>query len=146
MPKKSWASVDQQNWLFAQLAEFRQAQDAKTTPSFFTKIYQQFHDEWPVDSPTTTEIADAEGSEEHAKTVKEKASESVSGWFRHIFMQLINIHVPANPLLVLQQEPRFKFRHFNPRCSESQKHITIAATLASFCKALWPRHEVEVRC
>jgi hypothetical protein len=81
MPKKSWASVDQQNWLFAQLAEFHQAQDAKTTPSFFAQIFNQFHDQWPVDSPTMTEIADAEGNEEQAETVKEKASESVSGWF-----------------------------------------------------------------
>lgn len=81
MPKWSWASKEQQDWLFALLPDFRKAQEAKTTPSFFTEIYQEFHAKWPVPSPTAEEIAADDGNEEQAQTTKEKASESVSGWF-----------------------------------------------------------------
>jgi predicted metal-dependent hydrolase len=81
MPKKSWASEKQQTWLLAQLADFRQAQEAKTTPSFFTELYQKFHDEWPLASPDADEISKADGNEEKARTVKQKASEHVGGSF-----------------------------------------------------------------
>jgi hypothetical protein len=81
MPKKSWASEEQQTWLLSQLADFRQAQEAKTTPSFFIELYQKFHEEWPLASPNPDEISDADGNEEMAKTVKQKASENVSGSF-----------------------------------------------------------------
>lgn len=79
MPKKSWASEDQQTWLLAQLSDFRQAQEAKTTPIFFTELYQKFHEQWPLPSPNADEISKADGNEEMAKTVKQKASENVSG-------------------------------------------------------------------
>ena len=81
MPKKSWASKEQQDWLYAQLPNFRIAQEAKTTPSFFSKNFQEFHAQWPVLSPTAKEIAANGGSEEQAQTTKEKASESVSDSF-----------------------------------------------------------------
>jgi len=84
MPKKSWASEEQQTWLLAQLANFRQAQEAKTTPIFFTDLYQKFHEEWPLASPNADKISKADGSEEKAKTVKQKASENVSGLFNTI--------------------------------------------------------------
>jgi hypothetical protein len=81
MPKKSWASKEQQDWLYAQLPNFRIAQEAKTTPSFFSNIFQEFHAKWPVPSPTAKEIAADDGSQEQAQTTKEKASESVSDSF-----------------------------------------------------------------
>ena len=81
MPKKSWASNEQLDWLFGHLPDFRRAQEAKTTPSFFTKIYQEFHSQWPLSSPTAEEIADDDGNAEQAQTTKEKASESVSDGF-----------------------------------------------------------------
>jgi ATP-dependent helicase/DNAse subunit B len=79
MPKKTWASEEQQTWLLAQLADFRQAQEAKTTPTFFADLYQKFHEEWPLASPNADEISKADENEEMAKTVKQKASENVSG-------------------------------------------------------------------
>ena len=79
MPKKSWASEDQQTWLLARLADFRQAQEAKTTPIFFAELYKNFHEEWPLPSPNAGEISKEDGNEEVAKTVKQKASENVSG-------------------------------------------------------------------
>jgi hypothetical protein len=79
MPKKSWASEEQQTWLLAQLADFRQAQEAKTTPSFFIELYQKFHEEWPLASPDAEKISKADGNEEKAKTLKQKASKQVSG-------------------------------------------------------------------
>jgi hypothetical protein len=79
MPKQSWASKEQLDWLYAQLPDFRMAQEAKTTPSFFTKMYKEFHTLWPVAALTSEEIAADDGNEEKAQTTKEKASESVSG-------------------------------------------------------------------
>lgn len=84
MPKKSWASEDQQTWLLAQLTDFRQAQEAKTTPSFFIELYKNFHEAWPLASPDAGEISKADGNEEKAKTLKLKASEQVSGFFTNI--------------------------------------------------------------
>lgn len=81
MPKKSWASKEQHDWLYSQLPHFRIAQEAKTTPSFFTKNFQEFHAQWPVPPPTAEDIAANEGNMEQAQTTKEKASESVCVWF-----------------------------------------------------------------
>ena len=81
MPKKSWASKEQQTWLLAQLADFRQAQETKTTPSFFSDLYQKFHEQWPLASPNSNEISEADGNDEKAKTLKQKASEHVSDSF-----------------------------------------------------------------
>ena len=78
MPKKSWTSEEQKTWLFSKLADFRQAQDAKTTPNFFIELYQNFHEEWPLSPPDADELSNADGNEEKAKTVKQKASEQVS--------------------------------------------------------------------
>jgi len=80
MPKKSWASEEQQTWLIAQLADFRQAQEGKTTPSFFTDLYEKFHTKWPVAAPNANDISEADGNEEKAKTFKQKASENVGGY------------------------------------------------------------------
>jgi hypothetical protein len=81
MPKKTWASDEQQTWLFSQLADFRLAQEAKTTPNFFTELYEKFHKNWPLADLSANEISEADGNEEKAKTVKQKASETVSGSF-----------------------------------------------------------------
>lgn len=81
MPKRSWASKQQQDWLYAQLPDFRKAQETRATPSFFAEIYEEFHAKWPVPAPTADEIAAEDGNEEKAKTTKEKASENVSRSF-----------------------------------------------------------------
>jgi hypothetical protein len=80
MPKKSWTSDDQQTWLLAKLPDFRQAQEAKTTPTFFSELYNKFHEEWPLASPNADEISKAGGNEEKAITDKQKASEQVSSF------------------------------------------------------------------
>ena len=85
MPKKSWASKEQETWLFDQLADFRQAQEAKTTPIYFSDLYEKFLEKWPIVSPTADEISKADGSEEKAKTAKQKAFEQVSSSFSLIF-------------------------------------------------------------
>lgn len=91
MPKKSWASDEQQTWLFAQLAGFRQAQETKTTPVFFNELYQKFHDVWPLAPPNAEELSKQEGSEEKAITVKLKASEHVSISFSLIVDPVTNM-------------------------------------------------------
>jgi hypothetical protein len=137
MGKKSWASKEQQDWLFEQLGEFRKAQDAKTIPSFFERIYQEFFDKWPLPPPTLQEIAEAE-TEEQARTTKQKAGESVSHWFHNAYVMCdINILMLANSQLDLQQEPRVHFRHWNPKCSKSQELFAIATPLASLRKDVW---------
>ena len=85
MPKKTWASDEQQSWLFAQLADFRQAQEAKTTPSFFRELYENYHEKWPLSPPDADDLSNADGNEEKAITLKQKASELVSGPFIPIY-------------------------------------------------------------
>ena len=97
MPKKSWASDEQQTWLLAQLADFRQAQESKTTPTFFITLYQKFHEQWPLASPNTDEISQVDGNEEKAKLIKQKASEHVSHSFTIIFSCINTIHILATP-------------------------------------------------
>jgi hypothetical protein len=92
MPKKSWASDEQQTWLLAKLSDFRQAQEAKLTPGFFIDLYQKFHDEWPLASPDADEISAADGNEEKAGTLKQKASEQVSKSFIIYSVTWYNIH------------------------------------------------------
>ena len=79
MPKKSWTSDEQHTWLVDQLADFRQAQEGKTTPFFFTDLYEKFHIKWPLAAPNADEIKEADGNEEKAITLKQKASENVGG-------------------------------------------------------------------
>ena len=43
MPNKAWATKDQINWLANQLPDFRTAQESKTTPEFFTHLYDEFY-------------------------------------------------------------------------------------------------------
>ena len=93
MPKKTWASEEQQSWLLAQLADFRQAQESKTTPSFFIELYENFHEEWPLASPNAEDISKADGNEEKAKTLKQKASEQVSGSFIIYSVAIDTIHI-----------------------------------------------------
>ena len=84
MPKKSWASKEQQDWLYDNLPDFRLAQEAKSTPSFFSKLYEDFHAKWPLAPLTAEEIAADQGNPELAQTNKEKASETVSNGFLHM--------------------------------------------------------------
>ena len=96
MPKKSWASEEQQTWLLAQLSDFRQAQEAKTTPAFFTELYQNFHEQWPPASPNAGEISKADGNEEKAITLKQKATEQVSDSFTIIYLVVLIQYMHAS--------------------------------------------------
>ena len=89
MPKKSWATEEQQTWLMAQLSDFRQAQEAKTTPGFFIELFQKFHEKWPPASPNADELSKADENEEKAITLKQKASEQVSGSFTIIYLVVL---------------------------------------------------------
>jgi hypothetical protein len=78
MGKKPWASPEQLQWLYSQLPGFLKAQEAKTTATFLSAAYTQFHEQWPVAPPTPPEIAAAEEGQEQAMSIKIKASEAVS--------------------------------------------------------------------
>jgi hypothetical protein len=78
MPKKTRATKEQVDWLTSQLPEFRIAQESKTTPDFFTHLYEEFYTLWPLPPPTSDEIVAAEGDEEKARTIIQKTSETVS--------------------------------------------------------------------
>ena len=97
MPKKSWASEEQQTWLLAHLSAFRQTQEAKTTPGFFIELYQKFHDQWPPASPNSDKISKADGNEEKAITLKLKASKQVSGSFTVIYSVTLIQYILATP-------------------------------------------------
>ena len=85
MPKKSWAKEEQQTWLMGHLVDFRKAQEAKTTPSFFIDLYQNYLEKWPLSAPNAKELSEADGNEEKAKTDKQKLLETVSGSFTLIY-------------------------------------------------------------
>jgi hypothetical protein len=85
MPKKSWASDEQQTWLLGHLLDFRNAQDSKTIPTFFTELYENFLKLWPLSAPDAEELSKADGIEEKAKTDKQKFLETVSGSFPLIY-------------------------------------------------------------
>ena len=85
MPKKTWTSDEQQSWLFAHLTDFRQSQEVKTTPSFFRELYENYHEKWPLSLSDADELSNTDGNEEKAKTLKQKASELVSGSFIPIY-------------------------------------------------------------
>jgi len=69
------------------------------TPNFFEVICQEFHDKWPVPSPTTEEIVEAGEDGEKSKTTKQKASEIVGCLFLLCIYIHVNIHIQANSQL-----------------------------------------------
>jgi hypothetical protein len=93
MPKKTWANKSQMDWLASQLPEFRSAQESKTVPDFFSRLYAEYYKQWPLPAPTSQEIAEAEGDKEKAKTAKQKANESVSNYFVTMAQKLIYIYI-----------------------------------------------------
>jgi hypothetical protein len=78
MGKKRWTTPEQQAWLEGHVAAFVQAQQEKTTGTFFKDTYSQWYKRWPTAAPTEDEIEDVEGNIEKACTCKHKAIDNVS--------------------------------------------------------------------
>ena len=80
MTRKTWTTDPQREWLEARLAEFREAQQTKTsTTIFFPQTQKRFKDKWPrALEPTDEEIAEADGSIEKAIGNKSKLLNNVS--------------------------------------------------------------------
>ena len=78
MGKKRWTSPVQQTWLETLIPAFVEAQQEKSTKTFFEKTYDVWHEKWPTAVPTEGEIRDAEGSTEKALALKRKFDDSVS--------------------------------------------------------------------
>ena len=56
---------------------------------FFHQLFQKFHEQWPPASPNADEISKADGNEEKAITLKQKASKQVSGSFTIIYLVVL---------------------------------------------------------
>jgi len=77
MPRKAWTTELQREWLEARLADFREAQEDKTTSKlFFPKTFNAWKEQWPASPPTEQEITDA-GSLEKARSIKNKKQDAV---------------------------------------------------------------------
>ena len=77
MPHKSWTTEPQREWLEARLADFREAQEDKTTAKiFFPKTFKAWKEQWPASPPTEQEITDA-GSLKKAGSIKNKKLDAV---------------------------------------------------------------------
>lgn len=86
MGKKTWASSEQLEWLTSQLPGFTKAQETRTTATFLSTVYSEFHEQWPISPPTPEEIAAAEEGEQQAISIKMKTLESVSRQFENCYL------------------------------------------------------------
>jgi hypothetical protein len=77
MPKKKWATLEQEAWLQERLSDFLHAQQQKTTTTFFPPIYEAWYKMYPRPAPTAEEIEEA-GAMAKAQAVIKKKEREVS--------------------------------------------------------------------
>jgi hypothetical protein len=100
------------------------------TPSFFVELYQKFHEEWPLTSPNAKEISKADANKEKAKTLKQKASEQVSGSLYHDILNcILTLHIPATPRIYLQQSRELLYFSHDFAKQENTTYLILALKL-----------------
>jgi predicted metal-dependent hydrolase len=73
MPRTTWATDEQEEWLKSHKAAFLDAHQKKTlSKEFFPVIVKEFRDKWPPAEPTAEEVADASSFEEANKRKRTK--------------------------------------------------------------------------
>lgn len=86
MTRHSWTTEGERKWLVDLIPDFLEAQENKTTSTFWPNIYQRYAEEFPIAPPTADEINSANGNLENATRQKKKAIEKV--W--HISSLIVN--------------------------------------------------------
>ena len=68
MPRTTWATDEQEEWLKSHIAAFLDAHQNKTlSQDFFPVIVKEFRDKWPPGEPTAEEVAGVLSIEEASK-------------------------------------------------------------------------------
>lgn len=81
MPRNTWATEDQHNWLEARKAQFIEANQRKAAAKdFFPDVVKEFRENWPVAPVSEAEINDAGSPELAMKTKREKYDKVHTYW------------------------------------------------------------------
>ncbi|KIM87976.1 hypothetical protein PILCRDRAFT_3685 [Piloderma croceum F 1598] len=81
MPKRKWTTKDQHDWLSERLPDFVDAQQTKTTATFFHPLYVDWLKEFPPPGPTEEEIQASSGDKEAANAaIIKKAKEGFQAY------------------------------------------------------------------
>ncbi|KAI0245466.1 hypothetical protein BJV78DRAFT_1287779 [Lactifluus subvellereus] len=84
MGKKQWTTAEQWAWLEGLIPAFVQAQQEKSTGTFFEDTYNEWHEKWPTPAPTEDDIRHAKGSAEKVLAVKRKIMDNrIKFWFHN---------------------------------------------------------------
>ncbi|KAI0245296.1 hypothetical protein BJV78DRAFT_1092302, partial [Lactifluus subvellereus] len=79
-----WTTAEQWAWLEGLIPAFVQAQQEKSTGTFFEDTYNEWHEKWPTPAPTEDDIRHAKGSTEKALAVKRKIMDNrIKFWFHN---------------------------------------------------------------
>ncbi len=82
MTRACWTTDAQRKWLESRLPDWNTAQASTDTKRFRAKIFDDWHQAFPMDPPTAEEIAEEKGDEQLALVTKKQAAEGV----RYIFL------------------------------------------------------------
>jgi hypothetical protein len=78
MPKKKWATKEQEEWLEERMAAFVQAQQTKMTGQFFTSVYDAWHGTYPSANPSDKQLAAAgDATKAKASIIKKEREVSI---------------------------------------------------------------------
>ena len=86
MGKRRWTTTEQRDWLEARIPAFTEAQQTKSTGSFFPEVHRAWRESWPVPAPTEDEIRQW-GSAEIATAKLVKRAQEVG--YSHAFLHHI---------------------------------------------------------
>ena len=76
MTRQAWTTLEQRDWLKSWIPRFLEAQENKTTSTFWPELYRSWEDKFPVQDPTANEV-NAAGGTEKARKAKKQAMQKV---------------------------------------------------------------------
>ena len=77
MTRHSWTTKGERKWLTELIPEFLEAQENKTTSSFWPKVYQGYAEEFPIVPPMADKINGVDNNQELATRQKKGAIEKI---------------------------------------------------------------------
>ena len=94
MPRQTWVTNDQKEWLEPQKAAFIEAKQKSPTSlkEFFQGVYKEFREKWPVPAVTESEITAAGSVELATKDKRDKYDKVHEHYFCH-GMQLTKTYI-----------------------------------------------------
>lgn len=77
MTRQTWTTEAEREWLAELIPSFLEAQENKTTTTFWPEVYKSYADKFPITPPMADEIKAANGNEELATRQKTKVVQKV---------------------------------------------------------------------